>query len=210
MKILLTKLQKKWINKNLSEPPSSKFVNTHKNGRKSKFANVNDTESLGNNLNDLVVAEAAKQLSEGHKKVKDRPTSSKSKMSRTSRALPKVTNIENKEMDWFAFENRVREIVRDILEPYAIRSIDIGESLTTLSESHDKFKRKQDEMEFVMHKRNHKNSGIDELNKKLFDIENERKVKEARNMQAIEGLKIQLEASTDRMTQIEELSMTFK
>jgi hypothetical protein len=113
----------------------------------------------------LVVAEAAKQLSEGRLKINDRPSSSKSKMSRASRALPKITNIENKEMDWFAFENRVREIVKDILEPYAIRSIGIGESLSTLSESHDKFKRKQDEMEFVMHKRNHKNSGIDELNK---------------------------------------------
>lgn len=113
-------------------------------------------------------------------------------------------------MDWFVFENRVREIVRDIFEPYAVKSIDIQENIKVLSDAHDKFKRKQDEMEFVMHKRNHRNSGIDELNKKLFDIENERKVREARNMQQIEVLKVQLASTQDRMTQIEELSLTFK
>lgn len=118
--------------------------------------------------------------------------------------------MDNREMDWFAFENRVREIIKDILEPYAIKSIDVQENIKVLSDNYDKFKRKQDEMEFVMHKRNHRNSGIDELNKKLFDIENERKVREARNMQQIENLKVQLEATQDRMTQIEELSLTFK
>ena len=137
-----------------------------------------------------------------------RPSSSRSKSSIKKRlAKP---NMDNREMDWFAFENRVREIIKDILEPYAIKSIDVQENIKVLSDNYDKFKRKQDEMEFVMHKRNHRNSGIDELNKKLFDIENERKVREARNMQQIENLKVQLEATQDRMTQIEELSLTFK
>ncbi|CAI2371779.1 unnamed protein product [Moneuplotes crassus] len=117
---------------------------------------------------------------------------------------------ENKELEWFSFENRVRDIIKDILEPYAIRSIDLQEAVENLTEGHDRFKRKQDEMEFVMHKRSHRNSGIDELNKKLFDIENERKVREAKNMQAIQGLKVQLDSTRDRMTQIEELSLTFK
>lgn len=146
-------------------------------------------------------------------KFKDRQLSDLSEVSRKSailKKIPKKTNIENKEIEWFAFENRVREIIRDILEPYAIRSIDLQETVQNLSDSHDKFKRKQDEMEFVMHKRSHRNSGIDELNKKLFDIENERKVREAKNMQAIEGIKVQLESTQDRMTQIEELSLTFK
>ena len=146
----------------------------------------------------------------GESTFKERPPSGRSTKSRLSRRLPKKTNIENKEMEWFAFENRVREIVRDILEPYAVRSIDLQETVKTLNESHGKYKRKQEEMEFVMHKRSHRNSGIDELNKKLFDIENERKVREAKNMQAIEGLKVQLESTHDRMTQIEELSLTFK
>ena len=124
--------------------------------------------------------------------------------------LRAINNYNGKEMDWFAFENRVREIVKDILEPYAIRSVDLQEGVKLLSDHHDKFKRKQDEMEFVMHKRNHRNSGIDELNKRLFDIENERKVQEAKNIQKIDGLKVQLDSTHDRMTQIEELSLTFK
>lgn len=161
-------------------------------------------------MSDIIADEVANQLNPNKINLIGGPSSSRSRMPRNSSRFLKKVNIENKEMDWFAFENRVREIVRDILEPYAVRSIDIQETLRVLSDNHDKFKRKQDEMEFVMHKRNHRNSGIDELNKKLFDIENERKVREARNMQAIESLKVQLEASTDRMTQIEELSLTFK
>lgn len=142
--------------------------------------------------------------------MKERPASGKSNVSRISKRVPKKANIEDKEIEWFAFENRVRDIVRDILEPYAVRSIDLQETVQTLNDSYNKYKRKQDEMEFVMHKRSHRNSGIDELNKKLFDIENERKVREAKNMQSTEGLKVQLESTHDRMTQIEELSLTFK
>jgi hypothetical protein len=149
-------------------------------------------------------SEISERLNSIKGKSKNRPTSSH------SRFKPKKESNQNKELDWFAFENRMREIVKDILEPYAVRSIDIQESLKFLSDNHDKFKRKQDEMEFIMHKRNHRNSGIDELNKKLFDIENERKVREAKNMQMIEGLKSQLESTQDRMGQIEELSLTFK
>lgn len=144
------------------------------------------------------------------KEEQKRVTSSKSKSRRNKEIKGSKDRREYKEMDWFVFENRVREIVRDILEPYAIKSVDIQESVKVLSDAHDKFKRKQDEMEFVMHKRNHRNSGIDELNKKIFDIENERKVRDARNMQQLEALKVQLAATQDRMTQIEELSLTFK
>ena len=128
--------------------------------------------------------------------------------SRTRASIKRVS--DTKEMDWFIFENRVREIVRDILDPYAIKSIDIQESIKMLSDSHDKFKRKQEEMEFLMHKSHHRTGGIDELNKKLFDLENERKVREARNLQQIESLKVQLQTTQDRMTQVEELSLTFK
>lgn len=193
----------------LSEPPSGYSKTRNNRGGKSKFANGNNDGLLGNDMSGIIADEIENQLNPNKNPIL-RPSSSRSRMSRNSSRFLKKVNNDNKEMDWFAFENRVREIVRDILEPYAIRSVDIQETLRVLSDNHDKFKRKQDEMEFVMHKRNHRNSGIDELNKKLFDIENERKVREARNMQAIESLKVQLEASTDRMTQIEELSLTFK
>lgn len=48
------------------------------------------------------------------------------------------------------------------------------------------------------------------MNKKIFDMENERKVKEAEIDSNIESVRGGIQTVKDRMQQVEELSYTFK
>lgn len=62
---------------------------------------------------------------------------------------------KNKELDWFVFENRVREIIKDIVDPMANKTTDNHEELIDLKKRNEMLKRKVDEMEFVLHKSQH-------------------------------------------------------
>lgn len=55
-------------------------------------------------------------------------------------------------IDWYLFENHIRDIVKNILYPYQIKSDDTNEYIKEVRSAHNNFKRRLEEMEFVVRK----------------------------------------------------------
>jgi len=60
--------------------------------------------------------------------------------------------IRDPKIDWYLFENHIRDIVKTILYPYQIKSNETNENVKEVRKIHNSFKRKLEEMEFVVWK----------------------------------------------------------
>ena len=76
-----------------------------------------------------------------------------------------------KQFDWFIFENWARELIKAELNPLNDWFVFINKQLSELKEVDLEQKWRLDEFEFILHKTRHWTSGIDEINKKIFEMD---------------------------------------
>ena len=76
-----------------------------------------------------------------------------------------------KQFDWFLFENRARELIKAELNPLNDWFIFINKQISELKEVDLGHQWWLDEFEFILHKTWHRTSGIDEINKKIYEID---------------------------------------
>ncbi|CAI2383906.1 unnamed protein product [Moneuplotes crassus] len=86
----------------------------------------------------------------------------------------------NPNLDWFAFETRIRKVLHDLLEPTAERSIKTKENVEEVKAENKILTRKIEEIEFILHKSHKRSTLFDSVNKRLIDNDSERKILESR------------------------------
>ena len=74
------------------------------------------------------------------------------------------------ELDWYLFENRIRSIIHQLVEPYALKAINGAESVQVVKRDNEKLKRRVDELEFMLHKSHQRASGIEDVTKQILDL----------------------------------------
>lgn len=117
------------------------------------------------------------------------------------------------EVDWFDFETRMRRIIQELLDPTIRRSLEDKEIVNSLKKSLDLQKRKIEEIEFVIHKTQKRTTIFEEINKKMVEMESDRKLGEARAMNEVASLKdeidqikFDLQRKTDEIDQISNIN----
>ena len=72
------------------------------------------------------------------------------------------------ELDWYIFENRIRAIIHQLVEPYALQTMNGTEKAEAVKKEHEKLKRRVDELEFMLHKSHQRASGLDDISKQIL------------------------------------------
>jgi chromosome segregation ATPase len=96
--------------------------------------------------------------------------------------------ISDANMDWFAFETRIRKVLHELLEPTAERSIKTKENMEEVKTQNDFLTRKVEELEFILHKSHKRSTLFDNVNKRLIESDSERKMLEVKMKNDYENL----------------------
>jgi len=84
--------------------------------------------------------------------------------------------VNSQNMDWFAFETRIRKVLHELLEPTAERSMKTKESMEEVRTQNEFLTRKVEELEFILHKSHKRSTLFDNVNKRLIESDAERKM----------------------------------
>ena len=74
------------------------------------------------------------------------------------------------ELDWYIFENRIRTIIHQLVEPYAIKIIHGTDTANAVKKDHEKIKRRLDELEFILNKSHQRAAGMEDLHRQIRDM----------------------------------------
>ena len=74
------------------------------------------------------------------------------------------------EVDWYTFENRMRELIHRQIEPITNKAAESMNSNREIRKEYEAMKRRVDEFEFILHKTQKGSQGIEEFNKRIYDL----------------------------------------
>ena len=74
-------------------------------------------------------------------------------------------------VDWFAFETRIRQIIFEFLEPSTKRIVETKNTIESVINQNEFLRRRVDELEFILHKSHKRNLVHDNLDKRITKIE---------------------------------------
>ncbi len=100
------------------------------------------------------------------------------------------------DIEWLTLENKVRRLVKELLEPTVRRVVEDRDQLHKLSKESDVVKRKVDELDFTMAKVAKKLGTLDEVTKRQLDLEAGQKSVETRMTQTAQNLRADMELLT--------------
>jgi len=100
------------------------------------------------------------------------------------------------DIEWLALENKVRRLVKELLEPTVRRVVEDRDQLQKLGKESDAVKRKVDELDFMMAKVAKKLGTLDEVSKRQLDLEAGQKTVEAKMTQTAQNLRADMELLT--------------
>ena len=103
---------------------------------------------------------------------------------------------EGSDIEWLALENKVRKLVKELIEPTVRRVVEDRDQLQKLLKDTDNTKRKADELDFVMAKVTKKLGSLDEVAKRQLDLEVGQKTVEAKLIQTGQSLRAEMELLT--------------
>lgn len=86
--------------------------------------------------------------------------------------IAKATDLE-----WFQFENKVRQIVQDLLEPMQIRTNFVLEKADNINSDINVLYRYADELKFTITKLQNQNENYDLIKNQVYNFENQTKQK---------------------------------
>lgn len=92
------------------------------------------------------------------------------------------------DLDWFAFETRIRKVLHELLEPTAERSVKTKETVEEVKSQNEFLTRKIEELEFILHKSHKRSTLFDNINKRLIESDAERKMLEVQMKNDVENL----------------------
>lgn len=96
--------------------------------------------------------------------------------------------VTSSNLDWFAFETRIRKVLHELLEPTAERSVKTKEHVEEVKTQNEFLTRKIEELEFILHKSHKRSTLFDNVNKRLIESDAERKMLEVKLKNEIENL----------------------
>lgn len=100
------------------------------------------------------------------------------------------------DIEWLTLENKVRRLVKELLEPTVRRVVEDRDQLQKLSKESDAVKRKVDELDFTMAKVAKKLGTLDEVSKRQLDLEAGQKTVETKMTQTAQNLRADMELLT--------------
>lgn len=101
---------------------------------------------------------------------------------------------DSKEQEWFDFEIKVRKIVSELIDPIIKRELEDKEAIKYLKKFIEVQKRKTEEVDFIILKCMKKITAFDEVNRKLIDMDSDRKLLETRTSQETNSIKSEIES----------------
>ena len=131
--------------------------------------------------------------------------------------------VEGVELDWFAFETRVRKLIHELIEPtskrfgvlqnhsyvfYTLlfsecRSVHTREQNEDLRKQHEALKRKVEDLGFILHQNQSRSTAFDELHKRISEAEAARSVLETRLEQVLANVARAQENVNEKLLSIE-------
>ena len=109
----------------------------------------------------------------------------------------------NGELDWFAFEIRVRKMVMEMLEPTIKRVANERQLYISSKKVIDTLKNRFDNLEHIVLMTEERTTVFDEIHRKIAQIDSDRKVTEAKLMQSIENTRNLTLSLKERLTYLE-------
>ena len=113
-------------------------------------------------------------------------------------------------VNWFLFENRIRKMVIELLEPIVKRSNDDREVVLGIKMLSETQKRKLDELEYLTHKSQKRLGSLDMVTKRIneFDIE-KKKLEEVKHAE-MEHVSMGIDLLKEKIRQSQEKMITFE
>ncbi|CDW89758.1 UNKNOWN [Stylonychia lemnae] len=101
--------------------------------------------------------------------------------------------LDGTDVQWFVFETRIRKIIKELLEPTVRKQKDQKMNIDQFHMSLDMQKRKLDEHDFVIQKMQKRTASFEDFQKKIHELDTERKILESKlsleisNVRALNG-----------------------